>query len=66
MAAKSKIETRGHKTKQQHNLLAVTVPVYVQVKVKIFLSKPWKHTEGAEVQLNSFLTSALDGEESLT
>ena len=39
MAAKSKIETRGHKTKQQHNLLAVTVPVYVQVKVKIALQQ---------------------------
>ena len=35
MAAKSKVETRKHKTKQQHNLLVVTVPVHLLVKVKV-------------------------------
>jgi hypothetical protein len=33
------------------------------VKVKLSLYAPWRHIEGVEVQLHSFVTSALDRDE---
>ena len=37
--------------------------VVYSVEVKLSLSTPWGHIVGIEVQLHSFLTSALDGGE---
>jgi len=34
--------------------------------VKLFLPITWKHTEGEDVDLHSFVTSVLDGDEWLT
>ena len=44
-------------------LKAESRTVVCSVEVKLSLSTPWGHTVGIEVQLNSFLTSALDGGE---
>jgi hypothetical protein len=33
----------------------------VKIKAKLYLPKPWKHTEWMEVQLHSLINSALDG-----
>jgi len=42
MATKSKAETLSYEAIQQHGLLLVTVPVSVQVKVKVTLEQATK------------------------
>jgi len=40
--------------------------VKIELSFSSLFSRPWWHTGGAEVQLHSFLTSALDGVDRLT
>ena len=51
------ILSRMFQTRQAHGL---------KVKAKLPLSMPWRHTGGRKVQLHTFLTAVLDGDEWLT
>jgi len=58
--ADPRLRPRDHWDRLKRTLLSLCFQIRVKIKVKFCLSKPWKHTRRAEIQLHLFVTSVLD------